>query len=61
MHEEHNNTMIPHTIGALALRSTGNVQGSHLFFGLSSGRVITRNRWTVLLIPTEVVDRVRTM
>jgi hypothetical protein len=60
-HEEHDNTMTPGTIGALALRPIGNVQGSHLFFSLSSGRVITRNRWTVLPMPEEVVDRIRTM
>ena len=36
-HEEHDNTMAPRTIGALALRPTGNVQGSFYFFSLSSG------------------------
>jgi hypothetical protein len=59
-HEEQDNTMIPRTKGALALRPTGNVQGSHLFFSLASG-VITRNHWTVLPMPEEVVDRIRIM
>ena len=28
-HEEHDNSLNPHTIGALALHPTGNVQGDH--------------------------------
>jgi hypothetical protein len=58
-HEEHNNTMGPCTVGAIALRPTGNAQGSYLFFSLNSGRVVTRNRWTVLPIPGNVIKRVK--
>lgn len=57
-HEEHDNTMAPRTIGALALRPTGNAQGSFHFFSLSSGRVITRNRATVLPMPDDVIAQV---
>jgi len=57
-HEEHNNTMAPRAIGALALHPTGNVQGSFYFFSLSSGQVITRNWETSLLMPDEVIAHV---
>ena len=42
-HKEHDNSMMPRTIGALALHPTGNVQGSFYFFSLSTGRVIARS------------------
>ena len=60
-HEEHDNTMLPRTIGAIALRPTGNAQGSYLFFSLSSGRIIIRNRWTALPTPDDVIERIKTM
>ena len=57
-HEQHDNTMAPRTIGAIALRPTGNRQGSYYFVSLESGRVINRNRATVLPMPNEVSKRV---
>jgi hypothetical protein len=60
-HEEHNNKMDPRTEGAVALRTTGNAQGSYLFFSLNSGKVVTRNRWTVLPMPDNVIKRVKAM
>ena len=45
-HEEHDNSMQPRTIGAISLRPTGNVQGGYIFFSLTTGRVLNRNRWT---------------
>ncbi|MDG7001629.1 MAG: hypothetical protein JRN15_21230, partial [Nitrososphaerota archaeon] len=57
-HEEHDNSMMPRTIGALALRPTGNVQGSFYFFSLSTGRVIVRGRATPLPMPDDVIDQV---
>jgi hypothetical protein len=36
-HEQHDNSMAPRTIGALALYPTGNAQGNFYFFSLSSG------------------------
>ena len=50
--------MIPRTIGTIALRPTGNAQGGHFFMSLSTGRVISRYRWTELPMPQDVIDRV---
>ena len=41
-HEPHNNSMTPRTTGALALRTTGNAQGSYYFLSLITGRLINR-------------------
>jgi Reverse transcriptase (RNA-dependent DNA polymerase)/Zinc knuckle len=57
-HEPHDNTMVPRTIGAIALRPTGNDQGGHFFYSLSTGKRINRSRWTTLPMPNDVVDRV---
>ena len=60
-HEEHNNLMSPRTVGVLALRPTGNAQGSYYFMSLSSGRVLNRLRGTPLPMPDDVIDRVHWM
>ena len=60
-HEEHDNSLNPRTIGALALRPTGNVQGGYFFFSLTTGNVINRMRWTTIPMPKEVIDRVEWM
>jgi hypothetical protein len=60
-HEEHDNSMASRTTGALALRPTGNEQGGHYFFSLSTGRILNRNRWTALPMPAEIIDRVHTL
>jgi hypothetical protein len=57
-HEATDNTMAPRTVGALALRPSGNAQGGHLFYSLSTGKVLHRNHWTALPMPQEVIDRV---
>ena len=57
-HEQHSNNMEARTIGALALRPTGNRQGSYYFMSLESGRIITRNHATRLPMPNEVIQRV---
>ena len=57
-HEQHDNAMVPRTIGAIALRPTGNAQGGHYFFSLTTGKRINRNQWTVLPMPADVVQRV---
>ena len=57
-HEEHDNTMVPRTVGALALRLTGNAQGSFQFFSLSTGRVLSRNHATALPMPDDVIAQV---
>jgi hypothetical protein len=58
-HEEHDNTMASRTIGAIALRPTGNIQGSFRFFSLLTGRVLTRNAATKLPMPAEVANRMQ--
>ena len=60
-HEQHNNSMEARTIGALAMRPTGNVQGSYYFYSLSSGRIINRRNATKLPMPADVIDRVEMM
>jgi len=55
-HEDHGNDMKPRTIGALALRPTGNVQGGFYFYNLATGCIISRRRWTSLPMPDEVID-----
>ena len=60
-HEEHDNSLNPCTIGALALHPTGNVQGGYFFFSLTTGKVINQMRWTTIPMPSEVVDRVERM
>ena len=60
-HEEHDNTMSARTVGALAMRPTGNMQGGHYFFSLATGRIINRVRATKLPMPSEVIDRVHTL
>ena len=61
-HEQHDNTMIPRTIGAIALRPSGNSQGGHYVLSLTTGKQILRNQWTVLPMPTEdVIERLHKM
>ena len=60
-HEEHDNSMATQTIGAIALRPTGNTQGGYFFFSLTTGRVLNRGRWTSLPMPNEVINRVHRM
>ena len=60
-HEEHDNSMAAWTIGAIALRPTGNTQGGYFVFSLTTGRVLNRGRWTSLPMPNEVIDQVHRM
>lgn len=57
-HEEHNNSMLSRTTGAIAMRPTGNVQGGYYFMSLTTGRRLNRYRWTQLPMPQDVIDRV---
>jgi hypothetical protein len=58
VHEESNHSMATRTVGALALRPTGNAQGGYYFFSLATGRVINRNRWTEVPMPAETITRI---
>ena len=49
------------TVGALALRPTGNAQWGFYFLSLSTGRVLNRLRATALPMPDNVVDQVHQM
>ena len=60
-HEEHDNSLNPRTIGALALHPTGNIQGGYFFFSLTTGKVINWMCWTTIPMPKEVIDRVERM
>ena len=54
-HEEHSNGMGPRTMGAICLGPTGNAQGGHWFFSLTSGCRVVRHHWIALPMPREVI------
>jgi hypothetical protein len=56
--EEHRNGMTPRTIGAIALRPTGNAQGYMFFYSIETGKRINRYKWMALPMPNHVVNRV---
>jgi hypothetical protein len=60
-HEQHDNSMNTRTVGALALRPTGNQQGGYYFYSLSTGRRLHRTHWTELPMPDDVKDRVHAL
>jgi hypothetical protein len=60
-HEQHDSSMTPCTISALALWPTGNAQGTWYFMSLSTGWVLKRNHATQLPMPHEVIDTVHRM
>jgi len=47
-HEARNNSMVPRTVGALALHPTSNLQGGYYFYSLDSGKRINWYSWTEL-------------
>ena len=57
-HEEHDNSLISRTVGAIALRPTGYQQGGYFFMSLHTGRIINRLHATKLPMPSEVIVRV---
>ena len=60
-HEKHGNRMTDCTLGAICLGPNGNSQWGHYFMCLSTGARITRDRWTDLPMPREVIQRVTEM
>ena len=52
------NSLAARTQGAISLGPSGNVQGGHKFFALDTGKVIMRYSWTVIPMPTTVIERV---
>ena len=57
-HEEHDNSLLSRTVGAIALRPTGNQQGGYFFMSLHTGCIINRLHATKLPMPAEVIIRV---
>ena len=53
-----NSVELERTTGAIALKSSGNIQGSYRFLSLKIGQVLTRQHFTVCPITTQVIDRV---
>ena len=60
-HEEHNNSMNPRTVGAIALRPVGNGQGSFYFLSITTGRVLNRLHATAITMPDDVIDKIHRM
>ena len=60
-HEEHNNSMNPRTVGALALRPVGNGQGSFYFLSVATGRVLNWLHATALPMPDDIIDKIHRM
>ena len=60
-HEEHNNSMNPRTVGALALQPVGNGQGSFYFLSVATGRVLNRLHATALPMPDDIIDQIHRM
>lgn len=54
--DEVTNTMRERTCGAISLGPSGNIQGSYNFLSLVTWKVIRRRSWTVVPIPTEVIN-----
>ena len=50
------NTMKSRTTGGLTLYDSGNKQGSWYIYNLETGRIIKRNRFTILPMPDEVIN-----
>ena len=50
--------MLARTSGAIALKLTGNIQGSHYFLNVNSDRRVAWNNWTALPMPNEIIHMV---
>jgi hypothetical protein len=61
VHEEHNNTMKTRTTGAIATKPTGNSQGGHWFYSLTTGRMLDHIQWNPLPMPADVIDRIHAL
>ena len=55
-HEATDNTIRNCTVGAIALRPTGNEQGSYYYLSLTTGCKLNRLRATELPMPKDVID-----
>lgn len=55
------NSLIPRTDPAIALLSTGNVQGSVWFFCIRTKGIISRDHWQSLPMPQSVINHMNTL
>ena len=55
---EPTNTMAPRTTGAIALTSVANSKGDYTFMNLDTGQKLVRHQWTVLPMPSSVINQV---
>lgn len=58
LHQELDNSIAPRSVGAIALRLTGNAQEGHYSYSLETGKRVTRNNWIEVLMTDEVIGRV---
>ena len=57
-YEDTDNTMRARTMGALALRPTGNSQGGHFYLSLTTGRRLNQLHAAELSMPKDVITQV---
>ena len=61
MHEDNGlatNSMMTRSTGAISMYPTGNLSGSVKFMSLTTGRLLTRDKWTVVPMPRDVIDTI---
>jgi hypothetical protein len=55
------NTETPRASHAIALGPTGDLQGSHRFLSLDTGKRVSRRRWTELPITDDIIARLHAL
>jgi len=55
------NSLAARTRAAISMGPSRNLSGVHCFLALDSGKMIVRNRWKELPMPTAVIDRVNVL
>jgi hypothetical protein len=48
-------------VGAIALRPSGNYQGSYIFLHLNTGRTMIRSNWSCIPMSSNVIERVKSL
>jgi hypothetical protein len=61
VHEDHDNTMHTRTTDAIVTKPTCNAQGGHWFYRLATGRMLDHRRWTLLPMPSDVIERINVL
>ena len=60
-HEEHNNSMNPRTVGAIALRPVSNGQRSFYFLSVTTRRMLNWLHAMALPMPDDMIDKLHRM